>query len=70
MSESTLKRKQDYYEKVRSSNYLASLHIAGFDTSPADLDKPLPARDEVLTKYQQDKPSQSAPTLPNKPDDQ
>lgn len=64
MSESTFKRKQDYYEKVRRSNYLASLYLAGFDTSLADLDKPLPTRDEVLAKYQQDKPSQSAPALP------
>lgn len=70
MSELTFKHKQAHYEKVRRSNYLASLHLAGFDTSPADLDKPLPTREEALTKYQQDKPPQSASTLPHKPDDQ
>lgn len=56
MSESTFKRKQDYYEKVHRLNYLASLYLAGFNTSPADLDKPLSTRDEVLAKYQQDNP--------------
>jgi hypothetical protein len=70
MSESTFQRKQDYYEKVRRSNYLASLYLAGFDTSPADLNRPLPTRDEVLAKYQQDKPPQCSPVLSHKPDDQ
>ncbi|TWC18301.1 MULTISPECIES: YhfG family protein [unclassified Pseudomonas] len=51
MSELTFKHKQAHYEKVCRSNYLASLHFAGFDTSPADLDKPLPTREEALAKY-------------------
>jgi hypothetical protein len=70
MSELTFKHKQAHYEKVCRSNYLASLHFAGFDTSPANLDKPLPKREEALAKYQQDKPSQPAPALPHKPADQ
>ncbi|MHC8346529.1 YhfG family protein [Pseudomonas sp. RT6P73] len=64
MCESTFKRKQDYYEKVRRSNYLASLHLSGFDTSPADLDKPLPTREEVLAQYQENDPPLTAPALP------
>jgi hypothetical protein len=59
-----------YYEKVRRSNYLASLRLAGFDTSPADLDKSLPTRKEVLAKYRQDKPLPSASALPHEPDAQ
>jgi hypothetical protein len=70
MSELTFKQKQAHYEKVRRSNYLASLRLAGFDTSPADLDQPLPTREEALAKYRQDKPSQFAPALPPNPDDQ
>lgn len=48
MRKLTFKQKQVHYEKVRRSNYLASLRLEGFDTSPADLDKPLPTREEVL----------------------
>jgi hypothetical protein len=70
MSESTFKQKQAHYDKVRRSNYLASLRLEGFDTSPADLEKPLPTREEVLAKYRQDKPPQFFPSLPPKPDDQ
>jgi hypothetical protein len=54
-SELTFKQKQAHYEKVRRSNYLASLRLAGFDTSPADLDEPLLTREEVLAKYLKDK---------------
>jgi hypothetical protein len=70
MSELTFKQKQAHYENVRRSNYLASLRLAGFDTSPADLNQPLPTREEVLAKYRQDEPSKLAPVLPPKPDDQ
>ena len=70
MSELTFKQKSAHYEKIRRSNYLASLHLAGFDTSPADLDKPLLTREEVLAKYLQDTPPQSAPVLPPKPGEQ
>jgi hypothetical protein len=54
LSELTFKQKQAHYEKVRRSNYLASLRLAGFDTSPADLDKPLSTREEALANYRQD----------------
>ncbi|RON03016.1 hypothetical protein BK658_05755 [Pseudomonas brassicacearum] len=70
MSQLTFKQKQAHYEKVRRSNYLASLRLAGFDTSQADLDKPLPTRQEVFTKYRQDEPPASVSTLPSKPDGQ
>ena len=53
MSELTFQQKQDYYDKVRRSNYLASLRLEGFDTSRADADKPLPSRESVLNKYRQ-----------------
>ncbi|CAI8759211.1 DUF3613 domain-containing protein [Pseudomonas sp. IT-P44] len=70
MSELTFNQKQAHYEKVRRSNYLASLRLAGFDTSPADLTKPLLTREEALAKYRQDKLQQFAPVLPSEPDDQ
>jgi acyl carrier protein len=65
MSKLTFKQKQAHYEKVRRSNYLASLRLAGFDTSPADLDMPLSTREDVIAKYRQGK--QTQPALP-KPD--
>lgn len=61
MNKLTFKQKQAHYEKVCRSNYLASLHLAGFDTSPADLDIPLSTREEVIAKYRQGKPTQPAP---------
>jgi hypothetical protein len=70
MNELTFKQKSAHYENIRRSNYLASLHLAGFDTSPADLDKPLLTREEALAKYLQDKPPQSAPALPPKSGEQ
>ncbi|HCS45452.1 MAG TPA: DUF2559 domain-containing protein [Pseudomonas sp.] len=70
MSVLTFKQKQAHYEKVRRSNYLASLRLAGFDTSPAELDNPLPTREEVFAKYRQNKPPQFVPALPPKSDDQ
>jgi|GEM_PF-438171 hypothetical protein len=70
MSQLTFKQKQAHYEKVRRSNYLASLRLAGFDTSQTDLDKPLPTREEVLAKYRQYEPPISASALPPKPDGQ
>jgi Protein of unknown function (DUF2559) len=68
MSQLTFKQKQAHYEKVRRSNYLASLRLEGFDTSPANLDKPLLTREEALAKYRQEEPPPSA--LPPKPDGQ
>jgi hypothetical protein len=49
----TFQQKQAHYDKVRRSNYLASLSIEGFETTPADAEKPLPSRMEVLKKYRQ-----------------
>jgi hypothetical protein len=51
MSELTFEQKQDHYHKIRRSNYLASLRLEGFETQPADADKPLPTREAVLAKY-------------------
>ncbi|WP_342032647.1 MULTISPECIES: DUF2559 domain-containing protein [unclassified Pseudomonas] len=36
---------------MRRSNYFSCLRLAGFDTSPTDLRKPLPTQEETLTKY-------------------
>ena len=51
MSKPTFEQKQDHYHKIRRSNYLASLRLEGFDTHPADAEKPLPTRETVLAKY-------------------
>jgi hypothetical protein len=51
MRELTFEQKQDHYDSVRRSNYLASLRLEGFDTTRADADKPLPSREAVLRKY-------------------
>jgi len=80
MSKLTFKQKQAHYEKVSRSNYLASLRLSRFDTSPMDIDKPLASREEALAKYRQSKlvgPNPApAPTdapamnlAPNFPDD-
>ncbi|WP_223532862.1 MULTISPECIES: YhfG family protein [unclassified Pseudomonas] len=65
MSELTFKQKQAHYEKVRRSNYLASLHLSGFDTSPTGLNKPLISREQALEKYRESKTveSDSCPSL-------
>ncbi|QXH81001.1 YhfG family protein [Pseudomonas salmasensis] len=51
MEEMTFKKKQTHYKKIRRSNYLASLRLAGFDTSPEDAEKELHTREAVLAKY-------------------
>lgn len=53
MSELTFQQKQAYYDKVRRSNYLASLRLEGFDTTRADAEKPPPSRESVIEKYRQ-----------------
>ncbi|WP_150716186.1 YhfG family protein [Pseudomonas fluorescens] len=55
MSGLTFKQKQAHYEKIRRSNYLASLRLSGFDTSPTDLNKPLISREQALEKYRESK---------------
>ena len=80
MSKLTFKQKQAHYEKVSRSNYLASLRLAGFDTSPTNLNKPLISREQALEKYRESKTVEpdSRPSLserlpmnlaPNFPDD-
>lgn len=49
----TFQQKQAHYDKVRRSNYLASLRIEGFETTPADVEKSLSSRIEVLERYRQ-----------------
>ena len=49
----TFQQKQAHYDKVRRSNYLASLSIEGFETTPADAEKPLSSRMEVVEKDRQ-----------------
>jgi hypothetical protein len=49
----TVQEKRELYVKTRRSNYLASLRLEGFDTSPSDAEKPLPSREAVLSKYRQ-----------------
>lgn len=51
MSKLTFEQKQDHYAKIRRSNYLASLRLEGFETTPADAQKPLASREAVLDKY-------------------
>lgn len=51
VEEMTFKKKQTHYKKIRRSNYLASLRLAGFDTSPEDAEKELHTREAVLAKY-------------------
>ncbi|MFO2466170.1 YhfG family protein [Pseudomonas sp. 15FMM2] len=40
---------QNLHSRVR--RHLASLRLTGFDTQPADADKPSPTREAVLAKY-------------------
>jgi hypothetical protein len=70
MSRLTFKQKQAHYEKVRRSNCLASLRLAGFNTSPADLEKPLSTREEALAKDRENATPQSSSTLPIEADEQ
>jgi hypothetical protein len=51
MTALTLQAKQAYCVKTRRSNYAASLRLEGFNSSPADAQKPLPTRDAVLRTY-------------------
>ncbi|BBP80036.1 DUF2559 domain-containing protein [Pseudomonas gingeri NCPPB 3146 = LMG 5327] len=51
MSKLTFREKQDHYNKIRRSNSLASLRLEGFNTSRADVDKPLPTMEAVLSQY-------------------
>ncbi|WP_277964955.1 YhfG family protein [Pseudomonas sp. RIT-To-2] len=54
MQPTSFQAKKAYYAKVRRSNYLASLRLAGFDTTKADLQVPLPSKEEILKKFRGD----------------
>ncbi|MDD1004584.1 MULTISPECIES: YhfG family protein [Pseudomonas] len=51
----SFEQKQAYFDKVRRSNYLASLHLEGFDTQRTDTDKTLPLRESALEKHRRNK---------------
>nr|WP_084217003.1 YhfG family protein [Xenophilus azovorans] len=43
-----LQSKKAHFARMRRSNYAASLRLEGFDTTPADGQRPLPTREAVL----------------------
>lgn len=47
----SLKAKKAYCAKMRKSNYAASLRLEGFDSTPADAERALPSREELLETY-------------------
>lgn len=49
----SLQAKKAYCAKTRRSNYAASLRLAGYDATPADAKRQLPARESVLNTYRQ-----------------
>ncbi len=51
MQSASFQAKKAYYAKVRRSNYLASLRLAGFEVSPEDANRPLPTRESVINRY-------------------
>jgi hypothetical protein len=51
MQTPSLQAKKAYYAKTRKSNYAASLRLEGFESSPADADRPLRTREEVLNSF-------------------
>ena len=50
MSHPSLQIKKAYFARVRRSNYIASLRLAGFQVTPADAERPLPSREAVLSQ--------------------
>ncbi len=45
-----LQSKKAHFARMRRSNYAASLRLEGFDTTPADGQRPLPTREAVLQR--------------------
>lgn len=45
-----LQAKKAHFAQMRRSNYAASLRLEGFDTTPADGQRPLPKREAVLKR--------------------
>ena len=50
MSPASLQIKKAYFARVHRSNYIASLRLAGFQVTPADVERPLPSREAVLSQ--------------------
>jgi hypothetical protein len=51
MPTASLESKKAYCAKTRRSNYAASLRLEGYESSPADSERRLPSREELLTSY-------------------
>lgn len=51
----SLHAKKAYCAKTRKSNYVASLRLEGFDSSPSDIERPLRTREEILDSYRNKK---------------
>ena len=51
MQEPSLTAKKAYCAKTRRSNYVASLRLANFNTTPLDIARPLPTREYLLKTY-------------------
>lgn len=47
----SLAAKKAYCAKTRRSNYLASLRLANLNTTPLDMARPLPTREDLLNTY-------------------
>lgn len=53
MNKPSLSEKKAYCALVRRSNYAASLHLEGYDTTPQDGQRPLKSKEEILSRYLQ-----------------
>ncbi|MBP5105958.1 MULTISPECIES: YhfG family protein [Pseudomonas] len=51
----SLEAKKAYAAKTRKSNYAASLRLEGFKVSPADAERALPSREELLKAFAKSK---------------
>ena len=51
MVEPSFLTKKDYCARTRRSNYAASLRLSGFKTTPLDVERPLPSREDLLKTY-------------------
>ena len=55
MSTPSLETKKAYCAKTRKSNYAASLRLEGFDSSPSDIERARPTREQLLKTYRTQK---------------
>jgi hypothetical protein len=51
MPAASLESKKAYCARTRRSNYAASLRLEGFESSPADSERRLQSREELLNSY-------------------